>query len=262
VHFADGKQPPLPAVGEALHRSRHRDAGIPVIVVLPTGSLVQRRSVVEERLGSLGHKLELPLVITENYEGSWTQAFSASGDVTTCLMGPEGEITWKEQGPLDPKRLAKALDEHATAGSRRRSRRPPIALRVGERIPDLLYKFAKEHELQGRRVLLLFCKSWSTPCIKELAGLEQMHERAGAKAAVILAIADGEETGVTEELVRQYHLRFPVMADPCRQLGRAFAINCWPTIVSIRDDGLINKIHYGATHRRRRRVPAGSVANV
>jgi AhpC/TSA family protein len=122
----------------------------------------------------------------------------------------------------------------------------------------LLYEFAHEHELRGRRAVVLFCKSWSTPCIKELTRLQ----RAGAQAAIVLAIADGEDKDAIDEMVCQHHIRVPVMADPRRQLGRRFAINCWPTIVSIRDDGLVSSIHCGATHRHRRRTPAGSAANV
>jgi hypothetical protein len=254
VHFAGGEQPPLPPIGEALRRSKHRNAQIPVIVVLPRGALRRKRSSVEESLGLMGPELALPLIVTEDYESAWTQAFSVSGGAATYLLSPEGEISWNQPGRLDAKRLTAALDEHASPATRRRSRRLRIALRVGEPAPDLLYEFAEGHQLRGRRALLAFCKSWSTPCIKELARLQQVHQRAGAEGPVVLAVADGEDADCADEIVRQHHLQFPVVADPRRQLGRPCAINCWPTLVAIRPDGLINAIRYGAAHDRRRRA--------
>lgn len=258
VHFADGEQPPLPAVGEALRRSRHREAQIPVIVVLPSGALRRKRSSVEESLGSLGAELALPLLVTEDYEGAWTQAFSVSGSTATYLLSPEGEISWNLAGRLDARQLAAALDAHASPATRRRSQRLRIALRVGERAPELLYQFAADHELQGRRVLLAFCKSWSTPCIKVLVRLQHAHQGAGADGPAILAIADGQDAQVADEMRRQHDLPFPVLSDPQRRLARPCAINCWPTVVAIRGDGLINAIRYGAAHYRR--GPAGAAA--
>jgi peroxiredoxin len=258
VHFADGHAPPLPAMGEALRRSRYRDAGIPVIVVLPFGGLGQKRSVVEKSLGSLGAEVAVPLAVTEDYEGAWTKAFGTPSGSATYLMSPEGEIAWKEQGRLDANRLALALDQHATAGTRRRSRRLPIALRIGRPIPDLLYEFAQGHDLRGRRVVLLFCKSWSTPCIKELLRLQKVHERAAARRPAIVVIADGEDKTATDELVRRHGLQFPVLADPERQMGRRFAIHCWPTTIGIRETGLIDGIHQGVTHLRRRQARSGA----
>ena len=210
IHFADGKQPPLPALGEAMHRSKLRDAGVPLIVVLPRGSFAQTRSAVEASLGLFRSELALPLVITEDYEGGWTRAFSAAGGTATFLLGPEGEIAWKHEGHVDVAGLATALDRHAVVPRRRLSRLLRTALRAGERIPDLVYDVARGQHLRGRPICLLFCKSWSTPSIGELVRLQRRHERAGGRGPVVLAIADGEAARHADEVVRAHGLGFLV----------------------------------------------------
>jgi AhpC/TSA family len=224
--------------------------------VLPRGSFTQTRSAVETSLGTFRSELAVPLVITEDYEGGWTQAFNAAGSAATYLLGPDGEIAWKHQGQLDATSLAAALDQHAIAARRQRSRLLRTALRVGERIPDFLYGVGQGRQLRGRRLLLLFWKSCSTPCINELVRLQHMHRRTGGRGSVILAVADGEDAQRIAEVIRQNGLGFLVVPDPNRQIARPCGINCWPTIVAVREDGLVSAIHYGATHPPRAPVSA------
>ena len=251
IHFADGSAPPLPALSEALRRSKHAQAAVPVIVVMPRGSFAQTRSVVERSLGAFAPDLEVPLAITEDYDASWSGAFGVAGAPATYLMSAGGEVAWNHRGQPDTAALAAALNEHVTAATRRRSRPPRAAVRIGAMAPELPPDHARPHARRlggGKRCLLLFWKSWSMPCINELVRLGTMHDRAGEQGPAILAIGDGEDTRSIEQVARAHHLRLPLVADPNREIARRYGINCWPAIVSVRHDGLIDRIHYGAVH--------------
>jgi peroxiredoxin len=256
IHFAtDPTVAPLPALSDALLRSAHRDAAIPLVLVLPQGALRQTRASLAERLGAFSGDLHSPLVMTEDYEGSWTKAFKAPGGPSTFVMGATGELDWQSTGALDLASLTSALDEHGIAGRRRRSRLLRLALRIGERAPDLIADHVQSKELslrglQGRRVLLLFWKSCSMPCIVELCRFRHVHQEGGQQGPVILAIADGEDDKRIDEIRREHALSYPLIPDPHRQIARRYGINCWPTIVSIREDGVLDLIHCGVTHDR------------
>jgi peroxiredoxin len=256
IHFTDLQSAaPLSVVGEALHRSKHKDSSLPVVVVLPRGSFQQARSLVERKLGSLPGELQVPLAVTEDYEESWTRAFNPTDGSATYLLSGDGELVWKSQGRLDAASLTRGLDEHAIAGGRRRSRTVRLAVRPGEPALDLHFEYGRGDSpslsrLRGRRVLLLFWKSCSRPCLVELRRMQHGHNQDGRDETVVVAIADGEDAHRTAEIGREHNLGFALIPDPDRRIARQYKVNCWPTIVSINENGLVDFVHSGITHKR------------
>jgi hypothetical protein len=248
IHFAGSGQAPLPALTEAMHKSKHRQSGIPIFVVLPSGSFSQPKTVVEARLGAFGEDLALPLVITEDYEGGWSQAFNAAGGQATYLLNPDGQLAWKHQGALDTTAAAAALDQNAVPAQVQRSRLIRNALRVGQAAPDIIFTAGGHRGLRGKRLLVVFCKSWSTPCVNELVRLQELYRQTRGRGPTILAIADGQDQKQTDALVQQHGIGFPVVPDPNRSIARPCGINCWPTLVGINEDGTIGGMNHGATH--------------
>ena len=49
---------------------------------------------------------------------------------------------------------------------------------------------------------------------------------------------------------REHHLGFALIPDPDRRIARQYRVNCWPTIVSINELGLVDLVHSGITHNR------------
>ena len=140
IHFTDLQTAgSLSVVGEALGRSRHQDLSVPVVLVLPRGSFQEARSVLARKLGSLPRELRVPLAVTEDYEESWTRTFSPTEGSATYLLKGDGELGWKSQGRLDAASLARAVDEHVTAGGRRRLRVIRMAVQPGD--PSDRHKF-------------------------------------------------------------------------------------------------------------------------
>jgi peroxiredoxin len=248
---------PLSMLGEAMLRSKQRDANVPIVVVLPPGSLAQTRSVVERRLGAFAARVHLPLVVTKDYEGSWTQAFGGTGAEATYLLSGEGELVWSHQGRLDIASLTTVLDQHVRAGSRRRSQPLRLAVQAGEPAPEILLDDGRggglsRQQLRGRRVVLMFWKFCSRPCLAELRRLQRLYDRGRAHAPLIFAVGDGEGPDRIAEVARDHHLRFTLVSDSDRRIARRYGVNCWPTMVSINDDGLIDAIHAGIAHDRLR----------
>jgi peroxiredoxin len=252
LHFTgNGMAAPLPPLGDAVARSRHRDAAIPAIVVLPTGSFHQTSAALQERLGS-AEGLAGPLVVTEDYQGHWSRAFQPPEGPATYLVSAGGELVWQQQGPVDPASLGAALDEHATAGARRQSVLVRPGVRVGEPAPEALLEDGAAAELLGVRlgqgpVRLLFWKAWSHPCLAELRHLQRLHAGWAGGGPVILGIGDGEDARAVEEIARRHDLGFRLVADPDRRIARQFHINCWPTTLDIDGAGFVQSIHLGMT---------------
>ncbi len=256
VHFAGAQSgKAVETLSRILHQSRHGDAAIAMVVVLPCGSFRQTGSAIEERLGSLASEFPGSLAITEDYEDGWTRTFGVEGTPATYLMDANGDLVWQQAGALNAASFVGALDRHLIAGPRPRSRTLRPAMQPGDRAPDVLFQYASGgrmalRKLRGRRVLLTFWKSWSAPCLKELRRLESMHTRAGRGEAFILAVNDGEDPQRVAEIYREHHLTFAVIADPHRQIARRYRVTCWPTTVSIDENGVVNRVHLGTTPDR------------
>jgi peroxiredoxin len=244
IHFAnDPSAAPLPVLGEALLASRLREAEVPVIVVMPQGAFDQTRAAVERRLGAFPPGLRTSIVLTEDYQGSWSKAFNAPTGPATYLMDATGEIAWRDAGPLQARALADALDRYGSIGRRGRGRLLRLSARPGEPAPDV----PPLRRLCGQRALLMFWKSWSRPCLAELQRLQRLHEGPDGQGRVILALGDGENAERVQEIARRYGLRFTLVPDPKSELAKRFRVHCWPTTVWIDEQGLVQRAHFGAT---------------
>jgi peroxiredoxin len=261
IHFAGAASSPLSILSNAMDRSSHRQSAIPIFVVLPAGTFKQRRSVVEAQLGKFSADLSLPLVITEDYEGGWSSAFRAGpaavGAPATYLLGPDGQISWQHQGAIDSEPLTGVLNQFCIPAAIQRPRLARCALRVGSPIPDFIYDLPGGKNLRGKLLLLTFYKSWSTPCLNQLRLLQQIHQGTAGRGPVAVAIADGEARKQVDDAVRQNGLDFLAVPDPDRSIARRCGINCWPTTIVVRQDGLITGINFGAGRPQPSLVAAG-----
>ena len=80
--------------------------------------------------------------------------------------------------------------------------------------------------------------------------MQLMHNHGGRTGTVIVGIADGESAECTVKIRRDHHLGFALIPDPDRRIARQYRVNCWPTIVSINELGLVDLVHSGITHNR------------
>ena len=255
VHLARGDVPePLPLLNEAMLRSRHGDKPIPLIVVLEAGSFSKSRRLVERQLGATSRRFPGPLIITEDYEQGWAKAFGATERSVTSLVHPNGEEAWRSEH-LERDGLTSALDTRQIKSNPTGVRPSTFALRAGDSAPEAFYS-EQDGAVRGQRATVVFWKSWSAPCVRELIQRQTDFGRNGSGDGILIAVGDGESPERARELGQKLGVTYSLIADPNRRLSGLFRINCWPTTVSINEDGQVERVHiglsrHGTLHRHR-----------
>jgi peroxiredoxin len=272
VHFANWRaDQPLAELNRALGRLR-ADASLTVAVVLPVGSLRATRRDIEVKLGLLERQREgadlsqtredrapMLLGVTEDYEGGWTQTFGVRRLPATFIVNARGESVWQHEGAVDAERLAAALYEHLLPAPPPRARLLALAVRPGERVPevsvaDIRGQTVDLGRLRGTSVLVSFFLSWTKPCISELRRLQELQNRAGNDGPVIVAFCADQDRQSLETLQQQHQFNFSLVQDVDRRVARLFQVSCWPTTVSINAGGIVEHIQFGMMPQRRNRT--------
>ncbi len=263
VHFTGPRMDrPLEGLSRALESAAGTDALL-VVLVLPAGAFAVRRGELEGRLGGMNERFGRHLLITEDYLGGWTRAFAAGEGPSTHLINARGEFAWAELGPLDARSVAAALTQHALPGDAPRNSPLRLSVQAGDRAPDALLRDDQGnrialHRLRGHRVLLNFWQAWSAPCRHELAWLDRLRTERGT---IVLAINGGEDPAVLTETRRQAAIGFPLVADPDQAIAALYGVRCWPTTVSINEEGVVDRIQFGRSHEQPRRPVAAREAH-
>jgi thiol-disulfide isomerase/thioredoxin len=94
--------------------------------------------------------------------------------------------------------------------------------------------------LQGRKILLNFWTSWSSPCLEQLRYLDSLQAESAENGTIILAVNDGEDPEKAAEFLRKNGLTLRMVADEQRTIALAYGIRCWPTTVAIDEYGNIS----------------------
>jgi peroxiredoxin len=261
VHFAGrALDRPLDELGRALGRMRRQGMSLLLVLVLPRGSFDLTGRELEARLGSLGERFAGRLVLTEDVTGGWQKTFAAPEGESTHLVDARGAFAWRQEGRIDGERLARALDEHGLDAPRARHVPVRLSIQPGEvppetRLVDDRGTVSALRRMRGRRVLLAFWQSWSAPSLRELERLQALHGQ--DRALLIFGINGGEDRTVLDEVRRRHGLTLPLVPDPDRALAGRYGVRCWPTTVSINQEGFVDHIQIGLADEPRRDRPAG-----
>jgi hypothetical protein len=253
VHFT-GREPsrPLEMLHRVLRSVRRETYVLSVVLVLPVGFFRNSRRDAEEMLGAAGEGLPVKLTLTEDYQGSWARLFGAGEGPATFVMNALRHFVWGQEGRVRPDEIAAALDQHLISAPLPQARPVRLAVEPGERAPDVLFETDEGQELamrrlRGTRVLLCFWQSWSAPCIRELRRL-QAQPGEGDRGTVVVAVNGGEGREVSADIRRRHELTFTMAHDRGRTIARRYGISCWPTIVSIDGEGVVDGVRLGAQH--------------
>ena len=260
IHFAGRSfERPLETLSQGLSQMRRPHMSLVLILVLPTGTFAARLSELQARLGSLDERFARNLHLTEDYAGGWTKTFAAPDGPSTHVINARGELVWKQEGRLEDGRLGAALDEHLLPAPPPRSVLLRLAVQPGERAPDAFFQDDQGgrvtmRRMRGQPVLLTFWRSWSVPCIRELRRLQTLQDQGvqgTGRAPVIVAVNGGEDRAVLAEVRHKNNLTFRLISDPGQSIGALYGVQCWPTTVSINQEGVIDRIQFGLAHEPR-----------
>jgi hypothetical protein len=239
VHFAQNRSGAnVMAISRALIDSARRDAPTAVLVVTPPGELDR----VQFTPG---------VTYAEDTDGSWKRRFGvtdARGPVT-LVVAPNGKVAAKHEGEISPS-FAEALRKHLVA----RDVVPPAmflsAARIGHPPPNFLFEVAPDSELTlrklvGRAVAIVFWRSASKASIDAVRDAQANI----AQKQLVLAVNGGDPRDVVRETALAEKLSAVIVADPRRQITRAYGISVWPTTLSIDAHGVLRSIRYGRDDR-------------
>ncbi len=261
VHFANlDAGAPFEGLNQAFGNF-HPEAPMAMALVLPEGSFNMPRRELERRLGSLPD-FRGQVSIVEDTLGGWSRVFGARDLPATFLTNARGEFSWQQAGRLEPREFAAALRKHTVAAPPPEQRVLSLHVGVGQRAPDVLLESIGGEQLalrrlKGRAVVLLFCQSWSTPCLRALREAMVARDKprdgedTGASNPMVIAVNGGEDRDTVAAFAREHGLELPFVPDPDRRICDAYGIRCWPTSVSITEDGIVGNIRFGRAHSHR-----------
>jgi peroxiredoxin len=239
VHFADGPAASgVALVEEALKARRGPTAAVVAVVVGSQGAAGDVVANGDEHVF---------VATAADTNSRWSSLLGVKDRPATMLVGPARDVRWEQQGQLSADDLATALDEHLVTGGRLEWWPLKLALPVGVSAPDVELSVAgrplRLHKLRGTRVTLCFWTAASASSIEELRRLSAR----SADDGLLVAVNDGDDAETVQHASKE-GFDMPLFADPQRRLSSAFGVNCWPTTVTIDEDGVIAGVCFGRSH--------------
>jgi peroxiredoxin len=240
---------PLGSLANSVRRAAPSDIGVSMVLVFRQGLLNRIGPSIIAEMKKVGEELEaIPLVVTEDYQASWSKALGVPDGPATFLINAEGKLAWEHRGALDVGKLMEALPACLTFSSGPSGRPLRLSVQLGDVAPDFRFQYSQGEwsalrKLQGKRVLLNFCQSWSAPCLTELRRLQSVYDQSARDRPVILAIQGDDDRGSIRD---QLGLKFPVLPDPNGAIARLYGVRCWPSTLSINQEGRVSRIDMGA----------------
>jgi peroxiredoxin len=243
VHFAEGDWEKTAAALQAALGKHPPEAALVVAILFGDGVLSE---LPQARI-----KANAAFVLGED-DGHWAEAFGVSKRPATVLVDAQGTTAWKEEGPLRPPRLAKALDEHAEKGGQVSWQPVRLGVMAGDEPPAFPFRLGRGAELslewlRGRQLVLTFWTSWCEPSIAQLREFAQATRDGEGTGPLVLAIGDGESADRAAEMAQDEDLPFPVLPDPDREISRRFGVGCWPSSVWISPAARVEAVNFGLT---------------
>jgi peroxiredoxin len=239
VHFGDLAAAEA-ELREAL-KGRKQQGALIVLAAVPPGA----KPTEDQDLDGV------PLLVTEDAEGRWARAYGVAGAPATVLVGPQGDVVWREEGPVAAAKLGRALNKHVAAEGEVSMHPLVPAITPNSRAPEFSIHRGGGAEvtlrrLGGREIWLVFWSSRSEPSVRYVRGLGRALREPKGEVPLVLAVGDGEDTEGLEAMAGGERFPFPVMADPNRTIARRYGIGSWPVTVVIGRDQRIAGVHLGA----------------
>lgn len=183
--------------------------------------------------------------------GPWERMFNVQSRPFTVLLNPDGELAWRQEGPINSDALAEALRQRLSSSGKFFPQFRESPLRVGDPTPNFIFDIEKDErttlrKLGGRSIVLVFWTSASAASVDVLRNLQRAFNPRGADAPIIIAISDGEEDGeFARGLAAGDDGDVLVVPDPGRSISHAYGVTMWPTTILLDADGLLRDVRVG-----------------
>ena len=241
VHFASGGwEETAKELAEGLKGAK--EAAVVAMVLLPDDAMTDAAAALESEAG---------LLVGEDVDGRWSRAFGVTAPATV-IVGPRGEVAWKDEGELSASKLSRTLAKVAEPGGNVTWRPLRLGVVAGDRPPEFPIRLRGGGELSlrrttGRDTVLAFWTSWSEPSLEQLRELARAVDASEGTAPIVLAIGDGESADSAARIEKREGLPFPVIPDPDRVISRRYGVGCWPTTVWIGRAMRVEAVTFGVS---------------
>ncbi len=210
-----------------------------------TGVLARCRTPdgIYDLTGNLGEWVNLDVNRASLMGGNWRGGEYASCNRRSSSFGPGQRNTttgfrccadhYVDQGKVSPKDLAVIKG----AG-------------VGDPLPKLELttldgKKLTTKDFKGKVTYLTFFASWCGSCKRELPKINEWVDKFGPKGFQIVAVGTDKNPHQSEEFVKKFNPRYPVVTDPNAQIMGKFVIDALPTSYIIDRKGVIRHREVG-----------------
>ncbi|MFZ1042850.1 MAG: TlpA disulfide reductase family protein [Anaerolineales bacterium] len=251
VYFSDAQvTESLNTLSRTITAIREKESAFSMILILPSGSLERLQIQELAELRSVAAESRVALAFTEDYEGTWAQSLHAEKLPSTHLLSPTGQVVWQQDGTLNAAKLTAAIEAQLVRGNQLIWMPLRSFPAVGALAPDFLFDLAAGENialrrLQGRRILVNFWTTWSSPSVEQLRRLQRLQDQSTEDDVVIVAVNDGEKPDQAAEFFRKNGFTMHFVPDEYRQIARRYRIRCWPTTVLIDAWGKVTKTQFG-----------------
>jgi hypothetical protein len=236
VHFPEGHAPQLEWLLKALEHSGRTDTATAIVCVLAA-----------QQLGGVS---PLAGLMYADDDAAWERLLDVRRRPATVVLNAAGALAWRHDGEIGTAELAAALRTHLGAHGQFFPQFVESPLTVGQISPNFLFETAPGapltlRKLAGQPVALVFWKSSSAASMATIGNLHRAFEQPGVEAPVLIAINDGENGEFARGLAAVEQDEVIVVADPSRQISRAYGIDVWPTTVFLDANGIVVDIKFG-----------------
>ena len=105
---------------------------------------------------------------------------------------------------------------------------------VGRPAPDFVLPAAgganeRLSEHRGEVVALSFWSTRCSVCTPQLAALDELYARYRSAGLVALAVSVDDDPQRARDYAHSHPLRYPLLIDPAKAVGRAYAVDLLPT---------------------------------
>ncbi len=180
---------------------------------------------------------------------AWERLLDMQHRPSIAIINSSGEVVWRHEGEIGEGALGEAFRAHLSPGGEFFPRFLESPLRIGEPSPNFIFDAAPGEQLTLRKisgpVVLVFFRGSSAPGVDTIRNLRRAFARPGVEKASIVAIDDGEAGEFARGLAAGEEGAIVVVADPQRQISRAYGVSVWPTSVFLDSDGLVQDVRFG-----------------
>jgi hypothetical protein len=230
------------------------DAGLLVVAVLEDGELNASRGDRAGSIRAIGDRLAVPLVVTEDVDGSWSRGLAREDDgdgPSWRLLSPDGGVLWKEDERIGPADLAAVLNDCLYPSPK------PTAERVSldaEWQPAMLASLlaighSRQHahadpncppwpglshaDMRSMIAAVSFVRADAASSTVEIERLQTSNAGRGRDEPGVLVVVDGATDEESRRLGESLGPGFMVMADPDGSVAASAGVRQWPTTVAI-----------------------------